>query len=213
MRARNLFAAGLITAIAACSGSSEESTPAAESDVLSELELGYFDAAVDGSAANPVLSPLELGTPAAPEGTTSSAPVARAPSPADGQAVARFASLESRVAMAEPALAAPVEESEIAGPVTVPDRGATGHGAHEGEDHRPLAGVRPGIIIRGGLSGRDPCAIHLPGAGRPGGLLGGVGVAINDRAPRGVGIGGVSYPNRGGSAAPRRGSSFPGGIR
>lgn len=52
------------------------------------------------------------------------------------------------------------------------DRG-TGDGPHRGPD-----GGGIGVVIRGGRTGDDPCAIHHPRGGRPG-----VGILINERVP------------------------------
>ena len=190
MRALLLVTVTLALA-AACSRPGPEEIIPASSQFESELELAILSGRPD---TPPELAPDELHQPEIHEPATRSAPrpdgdtrapVAAEPSLLGDPIVAHLASAEPETLAPAPGAGA-IDVT----PVTVDGEAAA---AEEGEDGPRLATPRGGIIIRGGVSGRDPCKLHLPGMGDiagaltpdgHGGVLGGMGAMIHDRAPR-----------------------------
>jgi hypothetical protein len=194
MRALLLVPVAVTAFAAACSGPGSETT-ANDSSFESELELAIFSGRAE---TTPVLAEEELHRP---ETSQPAARVAPVPGAAARAPVAVEASLlgepvVARLASDEPQVMAPTVDSgdldvspvAIRGSAVADEEGDAG----EVEAAQPTTRGR-GIIIRGGVSGRDPCKLHLPGSGgiagvlSPGGMgrvLGTVGVMVNDRAPR-----------------------------
>ena len=209
MRARDLIAAGLVTAfLAACADTPENTSNETDPAFADELELALFGVTDAGGGA--VVSPIELAQPEGEGQAPRVTPVEHDhPGPDAAAPVELLGVPVATLAMAgEPAVSQSALDAAMAGRVEVPERAAAGNDDDGGFDWGTLAGIG-GIIIRGGVSGRDPCALHLPGRGGARGL-GGVGVLINDRGPR---IGPSSSSGSGRSALPRRGGIRPGGIR
>jgi hypothetical protein len=213
MRARALAAAGLVTTLlSACSDAPDNPALGTDPAFAEELELAIFSSNLGASGESAVLSDVELARPESPgdaprltPSTQHQHPVAAPESPVEllGVPVATLAMAE------EPAASAALPTREIVGAVEVPAAGRADRGADNGDGDVWTGGRSgPTIIIRGGVSGRDPCALHLPGRGGSG-ALGAIGVLINDRAPR-IGVG---DPGMSGRGMPRRGSILPGGIR
>ncbi|MQA89499.1 MAG: hypothetical protein GEU90_04600 [Gemmatimonas sp.] len=215
MRALVLIPITLTAAmLTACSDG--EITQVADPDLASELELAIFSG-IEESV--PVLSELEIHRPEESKPAGPAEPVAiqdtRAmPEPQGpnllGEAVAELASTEI-----EPVTASAADGINLE-PVATP-------GAEEDSEARGSDMPRPntgGIIIRGGVSGRDPCKRHSPGTGGlagalpthgHGGGLGTVGAMVNDRAPRPAGNRGTRAPSGRGFGG--GGAVFAGGIR
>ena len=198
MRARYLLAAGMVTAVvAACS------KPAPDV-VLEDPELAVFSAAAAREAASAFVSAQELARAEAP------GPV-RAGQPAPRKVAApRRASPAEPVALdREPQPTLAVAEPEAA-PAPMP-----GPAEEEGEADAQGPDRAPGILIRGGVSGRDPCVTHRGGA--PGEELPEIvrtgGVLVNDRTPPGVVRNTPTYATRGRAGPLGRGTSIRGGFR
>jgi hypothetical protein len=205
MRTRKLIVACMVTTVVvACSKPTDEVPP------VEDLSLALFASTASGNTVAPVASPTELERPDAPRATSSQAK--RATVAAVPVALERMPELKAAIAtMDEPALlGTAVEPIEIVGPVAVATAPAHDHAGEEGADE----GRGPGIIIRGGVSGRDPCRIHGTGGGAaPGDVAIGTGVLINDRTPPGVGRNNPAFNTGRSNSGPQRGSRFPGGIR
>lgn len=200
MRARTPIAVLLVTAtVAACSNPPAEVAIESDPGFASELQLAI--SAANARDALSVVSDLEVKqpVPARPDEQRSEAPRQSAgPAPV------------LAMTLPEPAVSAPtMPEPVIQGPVTPVSNAGADHDDHMSDGRRPTVGRRPGVIIRGGVDGRDPCVIHMPGGARGG--MGGIGILINNPLPR-VG-GGAQYPGNGRGTSPGIGVVFYGGIR
>ena len=211
MRARDLLAAGMVTAVvAACS------KPAPDV-VLEDPELAVFSAAAAREAASSFVSAQELARTEAPGPVRAAQPAPRkvaAPrraSPAEPVALDREP--QPTLAVAEPEAApAPMPGHEMIGPIAM---AMPGPAEEEGEADAQGPDRAPGILIRGGVSGRDPCVTHRGGA--PGEELPEIvrtgGVLVNDRTPPGVVRNTPTYATRGRAGPLGRGTSIRGGFR
>jgi hypothetical protein len=235
MRARYLFAAGLVTAVlAACSKPSAEAALDVQADLMSEVELALASAANAAANGPAVVSDLELGQQGVLRGSPATPP-ARAQSRPNrsrqsGDAVALLGQPVASVATVhEPVSIIPVQDVQVVGPVADASGGAADEGPAAGEGRS--RGGWGGIIIRGGGTGNDPCVRHGPAGGAGGNfpgdgglpgaiataaggdIIGAIGVLINNRAPQ-IGRGGSGYPtSRGRPLQSTGGAVFRGGIR
>ena len=215
MRARDVIVAGLVAIFpAACADGPGTTLQDTDPNFAEELELALFSAAEGSTDA--VISAIEMAQPAGDgESPRVTAVEGDHPVPESAPSIDLLGVPVATLALAGMPAAAPAAPTDgMAGPVAIPERASAGRGDEDGGvDWGGVLGTIGTVIIRGGVvSGRDPCALHVPGrgvvAGRGGGI-GAVGVLINDRSPR-VG------PQRGDdgrSAVPRRGAVLPGGIR
>jgi hypothetical protein len=219
MRPLILLSVSLAALAAGCSEAASDAMEGADRSFESELELALFGGA---EATTPVLSELELHRPeeslpapaSVPREQEPPAPIPETPSLL-GQPVAELAGADA------PAVAVAGAPGEIElTPVAVADAGANADDGRAADAPRPATGGRT-IIIRGGVSGRDPCKLHLPGAGGIAGVfspdgargvLGTVGVMVNDRTPPLPNARG-RMPSRTRAPSPMGGSVFAGGIR
>jgi hypothetical protein len=237
MRVRSFFTTVVLTAlVVACSNPPVDEASRSDADLPFELELALF--AADGSTdSDMVVSELELAgretvapAPAASAVRLAAAPI-RSPRTAPEQP-------RAEVVTVQPAAQLPVAEpvDEI-GPVAVATGGDTGHAGH-GRNDAPQVGRDRGIIIRGGVSVDDDCALHRPGgglltigrggSGGAGQVIGAIGALVNDRVSRPASGGAeqvigaigalvndrVSRPASGGAAAigGARGGGSRGGV-
>jgi hypothetical protein len=208
MRMPRLFSAGLVIAMAAGCSERPVQTAGADAGFAAELELA-IGAALAGEGTS-VLSPLELtrsdgageAPVVAPAGIAAVRPPLRAGPALLGRPVEAVAG----------AAATPAADPE---PTLVADEaaGEPGDGLAAADRGRPRAGIRPRIIIRGGVLDGDDCKIHLGGRDGIVAGLGPAGAMINDRVPPGIGIGARGSPGGGLPAHPRPGGGFAGGIR
>jgi hypothetical protein len=211
MRAPILPVASLIVSlVAACSNPPVTADVQTDDSFSSELELAIFAASGGDASSTQVVSDLEIRRPGPP----AASPVSAAEEPR------RAARVEPEPAVALAMLGEPVystpplPEVETVTPVAV--GGGSDHHGHAGPVTGRPGGGRGGVIIRGGVDGRDPCAIHFPGilSGSGGDLLGAIGVLINNPAPRHIGPSAPRGPSRRGSMIPRGGGGMlAGGIR
>jgi hypothetical protein len=214
MRARMLFAAGLVAVVAGACSNPPADTAVIDEDLESKLDLALNGAAAVEEPVVPVASPIEAPRPQEAEPKPERVrrrPVTPRTTPTLEAEVPVVADPEP-----EPQLAQAPEEAEeptfTVSPwprtTDVVPEGATvprdGRGEPEGrggadddgwDGRRPGSGRGPVIIIRGGVGERDPCAIHFPGRGGIGiggvifggggrGRLGPAGALINERVPR-----------------------------
>lgn len=169
MPARNVsvFVTGLAIAVmGACSNPAADDALGGESDLSSELELALFSASAMAPDEGAVVSALELARPRAPEQSASAPPAARSAAPAAERAdpVARLVLAEMVTERMAPTELSPV--TVVAGGSDAGDAAAEGGSGAERRDGPQVgrSGGR-GIIIRGGVTGGDPCINHAP-AGR-----------------------------------------------
>jgi hypothetical protein len=211
MRARVLFAAGLVAVVVgACSDPPADTGVAIDPNLEANLDLALnSEPAVEASPV-PVASPLEAPRP--PEAKPEPQRARRRPAAVSPQPRRQTEAPVVAHAEPEPQLAQAPEEQEeprftlSPWPRTtdvVPEGATTareGRGEAENSgsaddgavDGRSSGrGRGPVILIRGGVGERDPCAIHMPGRGRG-------GIAI--------GIGGIIFGGGG------RGSLGPAGV-
>lgn len=238
MRAPILIAAGLLTAVSACSRPASDSATDAADAPVSQPDL----ALTAPTGETPIASDMEMHRAQPAAGPTqhvrSSEPAAVTRPEREPLGVAEGG--ESGVASepvavetshVHPKAAEPVDAVSAPAPgggkprtgVTeglgpVPDRGWGGIGAGVLDDPNPLPGLigRGGaVIIRGGAGGvDDDCALHRPGAGNRTGTGYGAGTLVNDRGPRGGTLINDRAPRTsGGGAFPRGGGMVRGGIR
>lgn len=233
MRATLFLAAGLLTAVSACSRPASDAAPEATDAPSTNPDL----ALTAPTGETPVASAMEMHREQPPSDPRPDVPTAepetveqRRAEPLgvaahDDHGVAtepvELAATHVHPKAADPAdaVSAPapgggkpdIGMTEGRGPV--PDRGWGGIGGVM-DDPNPLPGVtgRGGaVIIRGGAGGvDDDCAIH-----RPRGNAGvGAGTLVNDRDPRrGTLINERAPRTPGGGAFPRGGGMLRGGIR
>jgi hypothetical protein len=215
MRARNVLTPILVltAVVSACSNPSGEVARDVDPNFAAELDLALFAGAEGEESSLAVVSDLELARPGGDGASPSVAPARREPVPA--APTARSVALLGEplpLAEAVDAPPAPAGSMVLVGLPDVAEEGGADHGDHAGTEARtPGRSVGP-IIIRGGVSGSDPCKLHIPGRGGldPRGVI---GVLINDKVPYGIGRGNSTYPGRGRSSTPRLAGGFPGGIR
>lgn len=200
MRARKLVVAGLVTMVVLACSKPPEEVP------VEDVSLALFASTASGSPLSPVASAAEIARPQAPSrgsATSRATTVAAAP-----LALEALPELKPAIAVMEaPAILGTAIDVEPIGAVAVAEPAHDHSGEAEDEPGR-----NPGIIIRGGTSGSDPCKIHpgtMPGIGD---VAVAGGVLINDRAPAGVGRNNPAL-NPGRASSPQRGTRFPGGIR
>jgi hypothetical protein len=203
MRARLLFAAGLVAVVAgACSDPPADTGVAIDPNLAANLELALNGNPAVEETPVPVASALEAPRP--PEAEPQPQRVRRRPARISPQP-----QLEAEVPVVadpepEPQLAAAPEEEEepnftlspwprttdvVPEGATIPregrgaeeSRGSDDDGAVDGRSRG--RGRGPVILIRGGVGERDPCAIHMPG--RRGGIIGGIGGIIFGGGGRG----------------------------
>jgi hypothetical protein len=159
--------------------------------------MALFNASGSENSVMPVVSELELTQPE----TLEKASPQPSPAPKQQAHQAEVIAPVAEVVDREPVLLGSPVLKEVT--VAAAPSGVSERGDAAGEAPRRSRGAGP-IIIRGGVSGRDPCAIHLPGQGdvltaRGGGARrGGISVLINDRRPPGIGVGNPSFPNQDG---------------
>jgi hypothetical protein len=206
MRARMLFAAGLVAALArACSNPPADTGLDIDADLASKLELALSRAAATEEPI-PVASAIEAPRP--PEAEPRPEPVRRRPA-----AVATRPQREAEVrvvANSEPQVAQAPDETEeptftvspwprtttdvVAADATIARDGSGSPGGGDARDdcakhgRRTRRGGGPGILIRGGGWERDPGAIHMPARGGItigiGGIVIGGGHGAGDRPDR-----------------------------
>jgi hypothetical protein len=185
MRARMLFAAGLVAALAgACSNPPADARHEIDPSLESNLDFALNTANATQEPVVPVASAIEAPRPPEAEPQPKRVrqrPAAVSPTPQLSAEAPVVADPES-----EPQLAMAPEDAEeptftlspwprttdvVPEGATVPrdgsgetgGRGSVDDGAVDGR--RPGSGRGPVIIIRGGVGERDPCAIHMPGRG------------------------------------------------
>lgn len=237
MRTPIFLAAGLLTAVAACSRPTADvavdgsdgpattpdlalTTPTGETPIASAMEVHRRQAPADPQAETLSPEPADvelprpepLGVAAHGDHEVTSEPVTVAAS----QVHPKAADPQDAVSAPAPGGGKP-DIGMTEGRGRVPDRDWGGMGGGMIDDGNPLPGLtgRGGaVIIRGGIGGvDDDCAIHRPGAGgRTAGV--GAGTLVNDRGPRGgTLINGRAPRTSGGGAFPRGGGMLRGGIR
>ena len=215
MRARKLFAAGLVAVVAgACSNAPADTAPQIDAQLEANLDRALTGPAEVEQPAVGVASAIEAPRP--PETEPEPQRMRRrlvAPSPQP--------KVEAEVAVAAPEPEPEVEQAPenaeeptftlspwprttdvVPAGVRNPPEGNGEQPERRGGDNdddgangrRPGRGNGPGVIIRGGVGERDPCAIHFPGGIRIGGItiggggrggwLGPAGTLVNERVPR-----------------------------